>query len=100
MTEEPNQPPQRSPWPGIIGGFFLAGILGVIANIIAGIVAMSQHSPFLGFFIGGAPGVLLAVIGLVGKRMGSLSTGILIGGCCIALLGGACGAAMVGTTFH
>lgn len=97
------QPPQPEPRPfsvaGLIGGLILAIFVGGFLNIIAGMMAMSQHDKLLGFGIGAVPGLLFAAAAAIARRNG-LAQGLLIGGCVIALIGGACGASMVGTSFR
>jgi len=85
--------------PALIGGLALSLVFGGGLNIISGLMAMSQHDKLLGFGIGAIPGVLFAALAAVASKRG-LAQGLLIGGCIIALIGGACGASMVGTTFH
>lgn len=99
--DEPQPQPQTRPFsvPALIGGLALAIVIGGFLNIIAGLMAMSQHSHALGFAIGAIPGALFAALAAVASKRG-LAQGLLIGGCIIALIGGACGASMVGTSFH
>ena len=63
-------------------------------------MATSQPSHAGGFLIGAIAGVVLILISLALCGVPALSTGLLCGGCVIGLIGGACGASMVGTTFH
>jgi len=85
----------------LIGGLCIALIVGAVANIIAGVMAMAVHVGALGFLIGGVPGAIFIIWGsLLGINRSSFGKGLLIGGCIIGLIGGACGAAMVGTTFR
>jgi len=101
--DEPQPVPQSQPRPfsvpALIGGLALSIVIGGFLNIISGLMAMSQHNHALGFAIGAIPGVLFAALAAVASKRG-LAQGLLIGGCIIALIGGACGASMVGTTFH
>ena len=85
---------------GLIGGLALAIFIGGFLNIIAGLMAMSQHSNVLGFAIGAVPGLFFAAMAALARRKNGLAQGLLIGGCIIALIGGACGVSMVGTSFH
>jgi hypothetical protein len=79
----------------------IAIFAGGAGNIITGLMATSQSSHFVGFLIGTIAGVVLIVISLALRRgVPALSTGLLCGGCVIGLIGGACGASMVGTSFH
>jgi len=99
-SETPAPPPKFS-WPGFIGGLAIAIFVGGGGNIITGLMAIGMPSHVLGFLVGAIAGVVLIVIGLALRRgVPALSTGLLCGGCVIGLIGGACGASMVGTTFH
>jgi len=84
---------------GLIGGLALAILGGGFLNIIAGLMAMSQQSHVLGFGIGAVPGLFFAAMAALARKRNGLAHGLLIGGCIIALIGGACGASMVGTRF-
>lgn len=102
MDETQPQPQaQTRPFsvPALIGGLALSLVFGGGLNIISGVMAMSQHDHALGFAIGAIPGVLFAALAAIASRRG-LAQGLLIGGVIIALIGGMCGASMVGTTFH
>lgn len=88
-------------WDGFFAGFFVAIIGGGIANVILGAMSMGLHHAIYGFLLGGAAGALLIIVGLLARRgMPSVAMGLLCGGCVIGLIGGICGANMVGTTFH
>jgi hypothetical protein len=84
--------------PALIGGLALSLLFGGGLNIISGLMAMSMHEKLLGFGIGAIPGVLFAALAAIVSKRG-LAQGLLIGGCIIALIGGACGASLVGTSF-
>ena len=110
MTEVPQTPapspapaPAATPfhWGAFIGGLVLAIIPGAIGNVIFGAMSMGLHNSFYGFLLGAATGALLIVIALLARR-GSpgFAAGMLCGGCVIGLIGGICGANMVGTTFR
>lgn len=101
---EPTPPPAAPPPPLFSAGMLIVGLLislliGAVANIFAGLIGMSTNNPILAFLAGIVPGALFAGISLIARRNG-LAQGLLIGGCIIALIGGACGASMVGTSFH
>ena len=98
--QSPQDQPRAASAGAVIGGLLLSIIVGAIGNVIAGLIAMSQSNGPLGCVIGAAPGLLFIVWGaLLGGKRSSFGIGLLIGGCVIALLGGACGASMVGTSF-
>ena len=84
---------------GLIGGLALAILIGGCLNVVAGLIAMSQGNPVLGFAIGAVPGIFFAAMAVLARKHNGLAQGLLIGGCIIALIGGACGASMVGTSF-
>jgi len=99
--ESPQATPRTVSAGALIGGMILAIFVGAIANIIAGLIAISAGNGFLGFLIGFAPGGLFILWGaLMLRRSRGFAIGLLVGGCIIALIGGACGASMVGTSFH
>ena len=102
MTEtNPDTTPKPFSWPGFIGGLAIAIFGGGIANVILGAMSMGLHKSFFGFLLGAAAGALLIVVGLLTRRgIPSFAAGLLCGGCVIGLIGGICGASMVGTTFH
>ena len=106
-----NQDPIPPPPPGIQvetpkfnWGLFILGLLvtlviGGVGNIFAGLIGGDTKDRSLAFLIGVIPGVAFMLLFLLARRNG-FGHGMLIGGCIIALIGGACGASMVGTTFH
>lgn len=99
--ESPQATPKAFNAAAMIGGIAIAICAGAIANVIAGVMAIGAPNGFLGFLIGVVPGGLFIVWGaLLMRKPSAFGTGLLIGGCIVALVGGACGAAMVGTTFH
>ncbi len=107
MTEVPQTPPQTPAttttfnWGGFILGLILALFAGGIGSFILGAMSMGLHNPFFGFLLGGAAGALLIIIALLARRsVPGFAAGLLCGGCIIGLIGGICGANMVGTTFH
>lgn len=107
MTEVPQTPPPvpaAAPfsWGAFIGGLAIALFCGGFANIFVGAMSMGLHNSFLGFLLGGSVGAVLIILGLLGRRgsVPSFGMGLLCGGCVIGLIGGICGASMVGTTFH
>ena len=84
-----------------IGGLALALVVGGVGNIICGAIAMSLKVGFYGFLLGAVPGTFFILTALATRRAApALSKGMLIGGCIIGLIGGACGAGMVNTTFR
>jgi hypothetical protein len=85
--------------PGLIGGLALSLVVGGGLNIIAGLIGMATNMRPTAFLIGALPGIIFAVLSIPAPKTG-FSQGLLIGGCIVALIGGACGASMVGTTFH
>ncbi|HEY2321934.1 MAG TPA: hypothetical protein VGJ82_03635 [Thermoanaerobaculia bacterium] len=98
MTEAP-APPFN--WIGFIGGLFIALVCGGFANIFLGAVAMGLLNAFFGFLLCITAGALLIIFGLLSRRSTpGFAAGLLCGGCIIGLIGGICGANMVGTTFH
>jgi len=108
MTIEPTPadptpaPPPPAPafnWVAFIGGLLVALLLGGVANIFSGLIGMSTNVRVWAVLIGAIPGALFALVSLPYRKSG-FSQGLLVGGCIIALLGGICGAMMVGTSFH
>jgi hypothetical protein len=76
-------------------------VIGGGGNIITGVAAMSVQSHIEGALIGAIAGVVFMLVALGLRRVTpALSRGMLCGGCIIALIGGGCGASLVGTTFH
>jgi hypothetical protein len=99
-------PPNASPPspPGIsagalIGGLFLSLCVGGFANIFAGLIGGNTGERFWAFVIGAIPGLLFIVASRVARSNG-FAQGLLIGGCIVALVGGACGASMVNLSFQ
>ena len=84
---------------GLIGGLALSLIFGAGLNIIAGLIGMSTNMRLAAFMIGAVPGLGFAGLSLIAPKNG-FAQGLLIGGCLVALIGGICGASMVGTSFH
>ena len=84
-----------------IGGLALAFVIGGVGNIICGAIAMGMKVGFYGFLMGAIPGTVFILLGLAFRSAApSLSKGMLIGGLIILLIGGACGASMVNTSFR
>ena len=104
MTVEPTPPPPArprarfSPWT-FIGGLLLALVVGGFANIFAGMAGLATNSKAAAVLIGAVPGILFALLFIPARKDG-FAQGLLLGGCIIALIGGACGSSMVGTSFH
>jgi hypothetical protein len=82
------------------GKFVLGLILGLIAGGIAafaaGFGALAAENYAVGWLIGAAPGVILALIGYRIRGRGGLGEGLLVGACITGLIGGICGEAMSG----
>lgn len=101
MTEAPQPPAPLFNWVGFILGLFLAIFCGGFANVFLGAMSMGLHNSFLGFLVGIAAGAVLIIWGLLSRRSTpGFAIGLLCGGCIIGLIGGICGASMVGTTFR
>lgn len=103
MTEVPQTPPEATSfsWGGFILGLVIALFAGAVGNVIFGAMSMGLHNSFFGFLLGAATGALFIIIALLARRsVPGFAAGLLCGGCVIALIGGICGANMVGTTFH
>jgi hypothetical protein len=84
---------------GLIGGLALSLCIGGGLNIIAGLIGMSTNMRLAAFGIGAVPGILFGLLSMAAPKNG-FAQGLLIGGCIVALVGGACSASMVGTSFH
>jgi hypothetical protein len=91
-----------SPARWIIG--LLVSLAAGVMNVVAGMISMGMHEKIYGFLIGAVPGALFLVptFFIVNKRasLAGMAGGLCVGGCIIALIGGACGASMVGTSFR
>jgi hypothetical protein len=101
MTIDPTPatPPPAFRWGPFIGGILLALFFGGIANIFSGLIGMSTGAKLLAALVGAIPGGVFVLLSLPASKNG-FAQGLLIGGCIIGLLGGVCGAQMVGTSFH
>lgn len=105
MTDSASTSPQP---PAAKPGFWILGLLislavGGALNFVAGMIAIGAKYGILGFLIGLVPGALFVIPSLFVIRrdsFGGMAGGLCVGGCVIALIGGACAASMVGTTFH
>src|SRR4051794_37752410 len=95
----PAPPPLAFNWGLFIGGLLIALVVGGFGNIFSGLIGMSTNVKIGGLLIGVIPGVLFALLSIPTSKNG-FSQGLLVGGCIIALIGGICGASMVGTSFH
>jgi hypothetical protein len=101
MTDEQTTAPVPFSLLSWTGGFLAALCIGAIGNVIAGALGMSLNNQFVGGVFGVTPGLGFVAIGWSMKRQSpSLAGGLIVGGCVIALVGGACGAAMSGASFH
>jgi hypothetical protein len=81
----------------MFGGLLLSIVLGAIGNVIAGLVGSDSGAKIFGFLIGIIPGVIFVVVAaLLRRKTTAFATGLLIGGCLVGLIGGICGASMVG----
>jgi hypothetical protein len=78
----------------MIVGLIVALPIGGVANLIAGLAGSSTNSKPLAFLIGIIPGLAFIGLSRLVRRNKGLSTGFLIGGCIVALIGGACGVAV------
>lgn len=97
--EPPPPPPAR-----FSAGLFIVGLMvsllgGGVANIFSGLLGMATNMRVTAFLVGAIPGTLCMLVFLAARRNG-LGHGMLVGGAIIALVGGVCGASMVGTSFH
>jgi hypothetical protein len=95
---EPPPPPPFS-WLSFIGGLVFALIVGGFANIFSGLAGMATGMKLVALFIGAIPGAIFALLSIPASKNG-FSQGLLVGGCIVGLIGGICGAGMVGTSFH
>ena len=81
----------------MIGGLALSLALGAIGNVIAGLVGSDSGAKVFGFLIGMVPGVIfLLLAALLRRKTTAFATGLFVGGCIVGLIGGICGASMVG----
>jgi hypothetical protein len=81
----------------MFGGLLLSIVLGAIGNVVAGFASVSTGAKIFGFLIGIIPGVIfVGVAALLRRKTTAFATGLLIGGCLVGLIGGICGASMVG----
>lgn len=88
-------------WLAFMAGLVFSLAAGLVLNLVSGILGMATGVPLLALLVGAIPGVIFALIGSY-QRITSpgLGTGLLVGGCIVALIGGACGAATLGTRFQ
>jgi len=92
-----NEPVPFNPG-ALIGGLFLSLGTGAVLNVVAGLMGASTNSKVAAFFIGLVPGLIFVGLSRI-PRSKALAMGFLIGGCIIALIGGACGAAITPLNF-
>jgi uncharacterized membrane protein YdjX (TVP38/TMEM64 family) len=83
----------------LLGGLALSLCIGAVGNIFSGILGMSTKSMPLAFLVGIIPGAFFVLMAWLAPKNG-FAQGLLVGGCIVGLIGGACGASMVGTSFH
>jgi uncharacterized membrane protein YdjX (TVP38/TMEM64 family) len=98
----PPRPPRTISAGPLIGGLLLSLFVGAIANLLSGLIGMSTGNKVYALLIGAIPGVFFIVASRAARANG-FAQGLLIGGCIVALIGGACGASMVSTAsngFH
>jgi hypothetical protein len=94
----PNPPRTISAGP-LLGGLLLSLGLGAILNIFAGVIGAAAGYKVAAGIIGAVPGLLFMAWSRVARANG-FAHGLFIGGCIVALIGGACGAALVGLSVH
>ena len=83
----------------MFGGLLLSVVLGAIGNVVAGLIGSDSGAKIFGFLIGVVPGVIfVGLAALLRRKTTAFATGLLIGGCLVGLIGGICGASMVGFT--
>jgi hypothetical protein len=79
----------------LIVGLLISIVFGCILNVVFDLMGTSTNSKPLAALVGIIPGLLFVGWGLLVKRgSNGFATGLLVGGCIVALIGGACGAAM------
>ena|SRR5438067_13943247 len=82
-------------WGLFIGGMLLALVVGAFANIFSGLVGMATGAKIPALMVGAMPGGIFVLLSLWVRKNG-FAQGLLVGGCMIGLIGGICGAMMVG----
>jgi hypothetical protein len=95
--EPPAAPPPVFGWLPFIGGILLALGVGGIANVFAALLGMASGVKPLAFVSAAIPGLIFVVLSVPARKNG-FGQGLLVGGCVIGLLGGICGAMMVGSS--
>lgn len=110
MTELP-PPPSPNPrpisraplpftWSSFIGALLLSTGTGVFLNLISGLIASVTGNVIVGLLIGAIPGALWVWYGTTKRPLEpGFGNGLIVGGCIVALVGGACGTAMTGGKF-
>ena len=98
-TPAPPPPAPRFNWGLFIAGLLIALLVGGFGNIFSGLIGMASGAKAAAVLIGAIPGAIFVLWSVWASKTG-FSQGLLVGGCIIALIGGICGASMVGTTFH
>ena len=88
--------PVRKPfsWAAWLGGFFIALITGLIANLVFGFFAIDLSNPTLGILIELIPGTLFVVLSIRRWRE-AFEQGFLTGAAIVLLIGGICGATII-----
>ncbi len=95
----PPSPPRTISAGPLIGGLLLSLLLGGFANLFSGMIGILTENKVLAILIGAIPGVLFIVASRAARANG-FAQGLLIGGCIVALIGGACGASIVSNGFQ
>lgn len=99
IAPPPLEPPPPPVPPTFSAGMLIVGLvvslpLGAIANVVADLAGSSTNSKPAAGAIGLIPGLIFIGLSFLAKRNRGFGTGLLVGGCIVALVGGACGVAM------
>jgi hypothetical protein len=84
--------------PALLTGLAVSILVGGFLNLFSALGALTNNA-VIAFVIGTIPGALFIAASRSATKNG-FAQGLLIGGCIVALIGGACGASLVRTTFH
>lgn len=94
MTDQSTRP---FSWLAFIGGLVATLAVGAFLNLASGLTVMAVNLQHVGFLIGALPGALIIFFAARSKRLQpGFMNGVLLGGCIVALVGGACGAQLGG----